>query len=258
MLEVIEDASLKKSGAIKHAFFTRVGGVSAGIYSSLNCAFASNDHADNIRENRRRAVAQFEYPLESLITVRNIHSNRAIIIEQSWSEDKKPEADAMVTKLSKIVLGSDSADCPIILFADDMAGVIGLAHAGWRGAKAGIIENTVEQMLLLGAKPRQISAAVSPCIAQCSYEVSQEFQQQFLKESLLNRDYFISSNRENHFLFDLLGYVKNRLFQLNLRSVSSEVAFDTYSDEKRFFSCRRALHRSEPCFGGHLSCISLD
>lgn len=257
MLEVIEDLTLKNLNGIKHGFFTRAGGVSTGIYSSLNCAFPSNDHPDNVRENRRRAMAHLRYSLESLITVRNIHSNKATIVEQPWNEDKKPEADAMVTKLSGIVLGSDSADCPIILFADDVTGIIGLAHAGWRGAKAGIIENTVEKMLLLGAKHHQISAAISPCIAQNSYEVSQEFQQQFLKENSSNSNYFISSNKENYFLFDLLGYVKNRLLRLNLNVVSSEVAFDTYSDERRFFSCRRAAHRNEPWFGGHFSCIAL-
>ena len=257
MLEVIEDPTLKKLNGIKHGFFTRAGGVSADIYSSLNCAFPSNDNPDSVRENRRRAIAHLGYPLESLVTVRNIHSNKVVIIEKSWNESEKPEADGMVTKISNIVLGSDSADCPIILFADDIAGVIGLAHAGWRGAKAGIIEDTVEKMILLGAKHQQISAAISPCIAQNSYEVSQEFQQQFLEDNLSNHNYFISSNKENHFLFDLPGYVKSRLLKLNLKFASSEVAFDTYSDEKRFFSCRRATHRNEPWFGGHFSCISL-
>lgn len=257
MLEVIEDATLKKLSAIKHGFFTRAGGVSTGIYSSLNCAFPSNDNPDSVRENRRRVMAHLGYQLESLITVRNSHSNKAVIIEQPWCESEKPEADGMVTKISNIVLGSDSADCPIILFADNITGVIGLAHAGWRGAKAGIIEDTVEKMILLGAKHQQISAAISPCIAQGSYEVNQEFQHQFLKDSSSNHNYFISSNKENHFLFDLLGYVKSRLSKLNLKIVSSEVAFDTYSDE-RFFSCRRATHRGEPWFGGHFSCISLE
>lgn len=254
MLEVLEDFSFKKLNNIQHGFFTRFGGASTGIYSSLNCAYPSNDNLENVQENRRLAMAYFGKPLESLISVRNIHSNKAVIIEQPWQEHQKPEADAMVTNMDKIILGSDSADCPIVLLADDKTGVIGLAHAGWRGAKNGIIKETIEKMVFLGAKACDISATISPCIAQSSYEINLDFYKEFLKEDESNHRYFNSSVKENHFLFDLLDYVKNRLIQCKIKSVSTEVSFDTYTDE-RFFSCRRATHKGEPWFGGHLSCI---
>lgn len=257
MLEVLEDTSLKKLQTIQHGFFTRQGGVSSKCYASLNCAYASKDDPNNVQENRRRAMSYFGQHLESLVSVRNFHSNHAVIVEQPWQEYQKPNADAMVTKHTQIILGSDSADCPIIIFADDEVGVIGLSHAGWRGAKSGIIEATVEKMILLGAKPHHITAAISPCISQNSYEVDFEFYQNFLEENVCNQSYFKNSNEINYFLFDILGYVKNRLQQLNLKMVSSEVAVNTYSDEKRFFSCRRAAHRGDQGFGGHLSCIYL-
>jgi len=257
MIEILEDPTLKKLNFIRHGFFTRLGGVSTGIHASLNCAHPSNDEPSNVRENRQRAMLHLGHTLESLVTVRSIHSNTAIIVDKPWQEQNKPEADAIVTKLPQIVLGSDSADCPIILFADNHAKIIGLAHAGWRGARSGIIEATIEKMLLLGGKCAHIAAAISPCIAQNSYEVSAEFQQQFLEDDSYNQHYFKNSHKQNRFLFDLLGYVKNRLAKLNLKSVSSEVAIDTYSNEEKFFSCRRAFHKGEEWFGGHLSCISI-
>jgi YfiH family protein len=254
LIEILQDPAFNKLDKIKHGFFTRIGGISNGVYSSLNCAYASNDNPENVRENRKRIMNQFGHRLESLVTVRNIHSNKVMTVDQPWQEKEKPEADGMVTALPNLVLGSDSADCPIILFADDEMGVIGLAHAGWRGAKSGIIENTIAKMISLGAKNQNILAAISPCIAQTSYEVSFDFQKQFLIDDPDNEGYFIPSNKESHFLFDLLEYVKTRLSKLNLKFISSEIATDTYSDE-RFFSCRRALHKGESCFGGHFSCI---
>ena len=153
------------------------------------------------------------------------------------------------------MLGSYSADCPIVLLADDIENVIGIAHAGWRGAKSGVLEATVNNMMSLGAKPEHIVSAISPCIAQDSYEVNADFYQQFLEEDKFNQAFFKDSPKENYYLFNLLDYVKHRLKKLNLKSISSEVAFNTYEDERRFFSCRRAFHKGEPDFGGHLSCI---
>jgi len=257
MLEILEDYHLKQLETIRHGFFTRLGGVSEGIYASLNCAYPSHDNPDNVRENRRRVMSHFGLGLESLVTARNIHSNIVATVEAPWSEDLLPQADGIVTKLSEIVLGSDSADCPIVLFADKQNGVIGLAHAGWRGAKSGILQATVNRMIALGGRCENILAAISPCIAQTSYEVSNEFYQQFLEEDIANQSYFIKAKKADHFFFNLLGYVRDCLLNLNLRSVSSEVAFDTYVDERRFFSCRRAMHKGEVCFGGHFSCISM-
>ncbi|NNM43092.1 MAG: peptidoglycan editing factor PgeF [Chlamydiae bacterium] len=257
MLEVLEDPFLKKIEIVGHGFFTREGGVSLGVHGSLNCAYPTSDNSDNVRENRRLAMSYFGYPLESLASVRNVHGNTVVVVDKLWDENQKPLADGMVTKKAGIILGSDSADCPIVLFADEQAKVIGLAHAGWRGAIKGVIEATVEQMVSIGATHEHISAAISPCIAQNSYEVSLEFFEQFIDQDVGNKSYFTNSTKANHFLFDLLGYVKNRLYRVNVKVVSSEVAFDTYSDERRFYSCRRATHRAEKCFGGQLSCIYL-
>lgn len=254
MLEIIQDSSFKKIKMIEHGFFTRYGGVSAGWYESLNCAYASQDNPDSVRENRRRAMAYFDRPLESLVTVKMVHGNHVVVVDEPWLEQNKPQADAMVTSLPQIVLGLDSADCPIVLFADDQAGVIGVAHAGWKGAKSGVVEETIKKMIFLGAKPHQIAATISPCIGQDSYEVGLEFYQQFLYDNLENKNHFKFSNKPNHFFFDLPGYIENRLLKLKLKSISSEAAIDTYSD-KRFFSYRRATHKGEASFGGHLSCI---
>lgn len=254
-LELLEEKNLKEISIIQHAFFTRNGGVSKGRYSTLNCAYASKDAPEKVRENRNRITAYFGYPLELLVTVKNSHSNKAVIVYQPWSEDKKPEADAIVTNQKNILLGSDSADCPIVLLADAKAKVIGLAHAGWRGAKNGVLESTIKQMINLGANPCNTVAAISPCISQDSYEVSADFYQQFVKDNLQNQCYFKKAHRENHFMFDLPGYVIGCLKYLGLKSIHS-IGIDTYTDE-RFFSCRRSFHQEEDDFGGHFSCIFL-
>lgn len=255
MLEVLEEETLKKVSTIEHAFFTRHGGVSKGRYSSLNCAYASKDDSVKVCENRKRVTSYFGYPLESLVTVKNTHSSKAVIVDQPWLEHEKPEADAMVTKQKGILLGSDSADCPIVLFVDAKAEVIGLSHAGWRGAKSGVLDSTVNQMVSLGATPCDIMAAISPCISQDSYEVGVDFYQQFMKDDLQNQCYFKKANKENHFMFDLPGYVVGCLKRLGLKSINP-IGIDTYTD-KRFFSCRRSYHQGEDDFGGHFSCIYL-
>lgn len=257
MVEVIEDPSFKKLDTIGHGFFTSLGGVSEGIYASLNCAYSSLDNLLHVQENRRRVAESFGSPLKTLVTTRNMHGNHVVVVEKPWKDFEWPEADGMVTKTPNIILGSTSADCAIVLFADPKAGVVGIAHAGWRGAKCGIIESTVEKMISIGANCQNIVATISPCIHQESYEVSQSFYQEFLEQSEANAQFFISAKREDHFHFDLPGYVKYRLLQLKLHTVSSEVALDTYLDERRFFSCRRATHKGEPSFGCQLSCIYL-
>ncbi len=256
MLEVIHDPSLQKIPEVGHGFFTRKGGVSQGHYKTLNCAFASQDDPESVRENRRRVMVYFGYPLGALTTVRNVHGNQVMIVEDSgWTEEQKPEADAMVTQQKNIVLASDSADCPIVLFADEQTRVIGLAHAGWRSAVNGILEATLEKMVSLGANLQHVSAAISPCIHQESYEVSLDFYQQFLEHGTQNKQFFKPSVREQHFMFALPEYVRSRLQTCQLKSISMYAALNTYTDEQRFFSCRRATHRGEPDFGGHFSCI---
>lgn len=256
MLEVVQDPSFNQLTRIKHGFFTRLGGVSTGIYTSLNCAYPSRDDPAKVRENRRRVAAYFDQPFEALITVKNIHSNIAVIVDKPWAEADRQEADGLVTQLPQLVLGSDNADCPIVLFADQVAGVVGLAHAGWKGARGGIIEATVQKMLSLGSRSQDIYAAVSPCIAQDSYEVGGEFYQCFIEESASHQQYFKLSSRPQHFLFNLLGYVNERLLRLNLKAVSTAAAVDTYKDQ-RFFSFRRSTHQGDKLFGCNFSCVSL-
>lgn len=189
-----------------------------------------------------------------MVTVTMVHSNEVVIVDKPWDTKKRPEADAMVTNLKHVVLASDSADCPIVLLADEKAGIIGLAHAGWRSAKGGIIEKTVEKMMSLGAIRNQIFAVIGPCITKDSYEVDAKFHQQFLLENEQNKIYFAHSKNCGHYMFDLLSYVKEDLSRLALKSVTS-IGLDTYTNEDLFFSCRRAYHRNAPDFGGHLSCV---
>ena len=147
MIEIIESPLLRNLTTIQHGMFTRNGGVSKGCYSSLNCNSESKDSPDNVRENRRRAMSHINHSIESLVSINCVHGKEVVIVNKPWQEYEKPKADAMVTNLPGVVLGSDSADCPIILFANELAGVIGWAHAGWRGAKSGVIEETVKKML---------------------------------------------------------------------------------------------------------------
>lgn len=255
LLEILQEPKLQQLSSVKHAFFTRHGGVSEGRYASLNCAYSSNDKPMKVEENRRRITAFWGYPLNSLATVKNVHGNKAVVVNDPWLENETVEADAMVTKHKNILLGSDSADCPIVLFADEQAGVIGLAHAGWRGAKAGVLESTIKKMQELGATPNHILAAISPCIAQTSYEVSNDFYQAFINDNPNNLRYFQNAKKLNHFMFDLPAFVQGRLADLSLKSIE-HIGVDTYTD-KRFFSCRRAYHAGEDDFGGNFSCIFL-
>jgi YfiH family protein len=251
---ILKATAFEQITGIQHAFFTRQGGVSTGVHSSLNCCYRGKDDPANVRENRQRVMSYLGISFESLITTINVHGNNVISVDVPWEESNPPEADGMVTNLKNIVLASDSADCPIVLFADNTSEVIGLAHAGWKSSFAGILEKTMDIMLSLGAKPHQMSAVIGPCILQPSYEVSTEFYDNFIAHSSLNESFFIPSNNESHKLFDLLGFVREKLKNLNLQNIS-EIGLDTYMKEDLFFSCRRAMHRKENDFGGHFSCI---
>jgi YfiH family protein len=256
MLEVLKDPLLQTLPPISHGFFTRQDGVSTGIYGSLNCSYASQDNPQHVRENRRRVMAYFSQPFESLVTVKNNHGNHVVIVDEPWPENKLPQADGMVTKQKNITLGTDTADCPCVLFADAKNSVIGLCHAGWRGAKNGIIEQTISQMVAIGAMPNQMVAAIGPCIKQDSYEVGADFYQQFITDIHDNQPFFKPATKANHWYFDLTAFVKQRLISAKLKDISV-LPFDTYQDEDRFFSYRRSTHRKEPDFGGHFAGISL-
>ncbi|MBI2792712.1 MAG: peptidoglycan editing factor PgeF [Gammaproteobacteria bacterium] len=255
MLEILKDPYLETLSSIEHGFFTRFGGVSKGIYASLNTCFESGDLPDNVRENRRRIMAHFHYPYEALVSVKNVHDAGVVVVESTWPDNAPPISDAMVTKQKNIVLGTDTADCACVLFADEIAGVVGLCHAGWKGAKKGIIANTLYAMQQQGATFENISAAISPCIAKQSYEVSHDFYQSFIDDDEQNQLLFTPSINPHHYQFDLRQFVKNKLEALRLKNIAA-IAIDTYSDE-RFFSYRRTTHRKDTDFGGHFSCIAL-
>lgn len=248
--------ALNDHSGLRHAFFTRNGGVSTGLYASLNCGLGSGDSPASVAENRARAARRLELPPDALITCYQIHSPTCLTVETPWPAGERPEADAMVTRVPGIALGILTADCAPVLFADPKARVIGAAHSGWKGAIGGVLEATVAAMVELGAKPETMIAAVGPCIAQRSYEVGPEFPAPFLKLREQNRDFFAPARRPGHFLFDLGGYVSRRLVDAGVGTVQ-RCPNDTLAEEDRFFSYRRACLRGEKDYGRGLSAIAL-
>ncbi|MGH6959055.1 MAG: peptidoglycan editing factor PgeF [Dongiaceae bacterium] len=242
---------------VRHAFFTRLGGVSEGVYDSLNCGLGSGDETARVQENRRRAMALVELPAEALATAYQVHSPDVAVVERPWTLAERPKVDAMVTTRPGMALGISTADCVPVLFADAAAGVIGAAHAGWRGAIGGVLEATVAAMQTQGARGPRIHAAIGPCIAQPSYEVGPEFPAPFLEQDADNARFFIASTRAGHFMFDLPGYVASRLARLGLGSID-DVHCDTCAEADLFFSYRRTTLQGEPDYGRGLSVIALD
>jgi len=241
---------------LRHGYFTRVGGVSTGLYASLNCSFGSKDDPAAVRQNRARAMARLELAPERLVTLAQVHSARAVTVESPWAAEQAPEADALVTNIPGIALGILTADCIPVLFADTKARVIGAAHAGWRGALGGVIEATVRAMVALGAKPSRMVAALGPCIAQRSYEVGPDFPRPFLAEAESNQDFFAPSRTPGHFMFDLAGYAARKIGACDV-SMIQRCPNDTYAEEDRFFSYRRSQLRHEADYGRGLSTIAL-
>ncbi|MGE5540008.1 MAG: peptidoglycan editing factor PgeF [Gemmatimonas sp.] len=240
---------------VRHGFFTREGGVSTGIYASLNVGGGSKDDRAHVAENRARAATALGVGRESLVTVYQVHSATAVTVAAPF-EGTPPQADGMATSEPGLALGILTADCAPILFADPHAKVIGAAHAGWRGALNGIAEATVSAMVTLGASRGAIRAAVGPCIGPASYEVGPEFPAPFLALDPINEGFFRPARRERHYLFDLPGYVGHRLRAIGLAAVEV-VGLDTCADETRFFSYRRSVLRGEPDYGRGLSAIAL-
>ena len=242
------------AGAIRHGFFTRQGGVSAGDFASLNCGFGSGDDPEKVSENRRR-VAGTLAPGD-LVTAHQKHTADVHIVRDAWTPGEAPIGDAMVTDRPGLVLGILTADCAPVLFADARAGVIGAAHAGWRGAFTGVLEATVARMIELGADRAAISAAVGPCIAQASYEVGPEFVERFVSDDAANTDLFAPSERDGHAMFDLAGYVVRRLTAAGLRT-AAWTGGDTCADGARFFSYRRMVLEGGRAYGRAVSAIAL-
>jgi polyphenol oxidase len=239
-----------------HAFFTREGGVSEGLFTSLNCGLGSGDDAAKVAENRRRAMAALGLDGDRLVTGYQVHSADVAIIDERWRPEERPRADALVTRREDVALGILTADCVPVLFADAEAGVIGAAHAGWRGALGGVLEATVAAMVSLGAAPQRLRAGIGPAIAQPSYEVGPEFPAPFLAQDEANAGFFRKAPRAGHFLFDLPGYVARRLARLGLGAIEHSGG-DTAAEPERFFSYRRSCLRQEPDYGRALSAIRL-
>lgn len=240
---------------LRHAFFTREGGVSGEIYESLNGGLGSNDDPANVLENRRRMAEQMGVEPANFISVHQIHSPDAVVATGPWPDDTRPRADAIVTRTEGIAIGVTAADCGPILFADAGARVIGAAHAGWKGALTGVLESTIEAMEKLGADRSGIVAAIGPLIRQHSYEVGGEFVERFLDADEENKSFFIPSVRSGHAMFDLAGFIRMRLENAGVLMID-DIGVDTYSDP-RFYSYRRSVHRKEPDYGRHVHAIAL-
>lgn len=250
-VELIRAVSL---GELPHAFLGRRGGVSTGELSGLNVGYGSKDGREAIDENRRRAIAAVLDGAE-FATVHQVHSAKAVHAKRAWPIDARPAADAMVTDRPNLLLGILTADCAPVLFADHHAVVVGAAHAGWRGALAGITDATIEAMERLGARRENIHAAVGPCIAQASYEVDDAFRARFVEHESDNERFFVTGASGKP-RFDLEAYVVHRLIAAGIGEVEA-LNLDTYGDSERFYSFRRATHRGEADYGRQLSTIGL-
>ena len=241
---------------LRHAFFTREGGVSDGIYAGLNGGVGSNDDPAHVRENRRRMADQMGVAPEHFLSVHQIHSPDVVVATGPWPSEARPRADAIVTCTEGIAIGVTTADCGPILFADPAARVIGAAHAGWKGALTGVLESTIEAMVKLGADRGSMVVAIGPLIRQNSYEVGSEFVERFLAAEAGNAAFFIPSTRAGHSMFDLAGFIRMRLERAGVLMID-DIGVDTYSDE-RFYSYRRSVHRNEPDYGRHVHAIVLE
>jgi len=254
-MDVRRAANLESPTRIAHGFFGRNGGVSKGIFASLNCGPGSGDLRADVVENRRRATIAL-LPLGTLVTLYQVHSPKAVIVTEPWQIGEGPQADAMATETPGLALGILTADCAPVLLADVEARVIGAAHAGWKGALGGVIESVTAAMEELGARRSRIAAAIGPCIAQENYEVGADFRERFLAADAANASFFIDGARGEHFQFDLEGYVARRLAAGGIENVA-RFGMCTYANEADFFSFRRATHRGGTDYGRQLSAISL-
>ncbi|WP_299329582.1 peptidoglycan editing factor PgeF [Parasphingopyxis sp.] len=254
MAAKIEVVRAEALDGVAHGFLTRTGGASAGIYESLNVGLGSDDIKSDVDTNRRRAVEAVA-PDATLVTLHQVHSSDAVHVTHAFPDDDRPEADAMVTDKPGLALGILTADCAPILLADKHAGVIGAAHAGWKGAMTGVAKSVVDAMEELGAERSRIAAAIGPCIGRGSYEVDDDFRKRFETIEPENEQYFRDGAPGHHY-FDLEAYVAAWLAFTGVQTVEA-LSLDTYADEDRFFSYRRATHRNEPDYGRQLSVIAL-
>jgi purine-nucleoside/S-methyl-5'-thioadenosine phosphorylase / adenosine deaminase len=251
----LESPLLSAVPGLRHAFFSRHGGVSNGVYAGLNGGIGSNDDPANVSENRRRMAEQIGVSPECLLTAYQVHSPDVVVASAPWDMASRPRADAIVTHTAGLAIGITAADCGPILLADPNRRVIGAAHAGWKGALTGIVESTLQAMEKLGAERLNIVAAIGPLIRQHSYEVGSEFVERFIETDAENALFFLPAAREGHAMFDLAGFIRRRLENAGVL-VIDDIGIDTYSDE-RFFSYRRSVHRREADYGRHVHAIAL-
>lgn len=250
----VEALAAKALGGVRHGFLGRRGGVSTGVCAGLNVGLGSGDDPDSVRANRRLAVDAVAAGA-ALVTLHQVHSADALHVTAALPDDARPHADAMVADRPGLALGILTADCAPVLLADREAGVVAAAHAGWKGALAGVVEATVAEMERRGAVRSRVAAAVGPCIARKSYEVDEAFLRRFVDADRAHERFF-SAGREGHRQFDLEGFVLSRLAAAGLARVEA-LGLDTYSDPDRFYSYRRATHRGEPTYGRQISLIAL-
>ncbi len=253
---MIQSEALKLQG-ISHGFFTRRVGVSSGIFSSLNCGLGSGDDRGLVLQNRALVAQALDVKADHLLSAYQVHSADALVVTGPWMSDERPRVDALVTRTRGLALGILTADCGPVLFADVRAGVIGAAHAGWKGALTGVTARTLEAMEAEGADRRHITAVVGPMISQTAYEVGPEFPARFIEADDKSRRFFVASGRAGHSMFDLPGYLENRLKTEGVGEVVN-LSLCTFSDEERFFSYRRTTHRNEKDYGRLISAISLN
>lgn len=253
---MLQAESFLRLGHVRHGFFTRAGGVSGGLYDSLNGGLGSQDDAGNVRENRALMAAALGVAADRFVTCYQIHSPEVVTVEAPWPREASPRADAVVTRVPGLAIGVTTADCGPVLFADGEAGVVGAAHAGWKGALTGVLEATLAAMERLGAARARIAVALGPMIRQPNYEVGPEFIARFCGEQADNARFFAPAPRPGHAQFDLPGYIAARLARAGVGAVE-DLGRCTYAEADRFFSYRRSTHRREPDYGRHVNAIAL-
>ncbi len=252
----VESSLLGALPGIRHAFFTRQGGVSPGLYDSLNGGMGSQDAPENVLENRARMAGDLGIAPEALVACWQVHSAICVPLETPWSRADAPQADAVATQVPGLGATITVADCGPVLFADPVARVVAAAHAGWKGAFGGVVEATVVEMERLGARRADIRAAIGPLIRQPSYEVGEDFIARFLAEERTFARFFAPADRPHHALFDLPGFIAHRLTEAGVGAVE-DLGLDTYADPARFFSFRRSTHRKEADYGRMVAAITL-